>query len=67
MATKYKITYLIGKLDAGVCPPPIVSAIFPSFDGWPVELSESECFVTVPDGIVPIEISTLVKVEAVQQ
>jgi len=59
----YRITYIIGKLDASVCPPPLVSAIFPAFDGWPVTLSESECLVTVPDGIEPLNLSPLIKIE----
>lgn len=59
----YRITYLIGKLDASTCPPAIVSAIFPTFDGWPVTLSESECLVTVPDGIEPLNLSPLIKIE----
>ena len=62
----YKITYIIGKLDTSICPPAFVSVIFPAFDGWPVTLSESECTVTVPDGIEPLDISPLVKVELVQ-
>ena len=59
----YRITYLIGKLDASSCPPAIVSAIFPAFDGWPVTLSESECIVTVPEGIEPLNLSPLIKIE----
>jgi len=59
----YRITYIIGKLDASVCPPALVSAIFPAFDGWPVTLSESECLVTVPDGIEPLNLSPLIKIE----
>jgi hypothetical protein len=59
----YRITFIIGKLDASVCPPALVSAIFPAFDGWPVTLSESECLVTVPDGIEPLNLSPLIKIE----
>ncbi len=59
----YRITFIIGKLDASVCPPPLVSAIFPAFDGWPVTLSESECIVTVPEGIEPLNLSPLIKIE----
>ena len=59
----YRITYIIGKLDASVCPPALVSAIFPAFDGWPVTLSESECIVTVPEGIEPLNLSPLIKIE----
>lgn len=65
--TTYRITYLIGKLDATTCPPAIVPAIFPAFDGWPVTLSESECLVEVPDGVTPLDLGSLVKVEIVPQ
>lgn len=63
--TTYRITYLAGKLDVSVCPPAIVPAIFPTFDGWPVTLSESECLVEVPDGVTPLDLGPLVKVEPV--
>jgi len=60
----YRITYFIGKLDASTCPPAIVPAIFPDFDGWPVTLSESECLVTVPEGTPePLNLSPLIKIE----
>lgn len=63
--TTYRITYIIGKLDASTCPPAIVSAIFPDFDGWPVTLSESECIVTAPSPQTPVDLGPLVKVEVV--
>jgi hypothetical protein len=63
----YRITYLIGKLDASTCPPALVSAIFPAFDGWPVTLSESECIVTVPDVIEPLNLSPLIKIELISE
>jgi hypothetical protein len=60
----YRITYLIGKLDASTCPPAIVSALWPTFDGWPVSLSESECIVTVPEGTPePLNLSPLIKID----
>jgi hypothetical protein len=59
----YRITFIIGKLDASTCPPALVYAIFPAFDGWPVTLSESECLVTVPDGVEPLNLSPLIKIE----
>ena len=60
----YRITFVIGKLDTSTCPPALVSAIFPTFDGWPVTLSESECIVTVPDGTPePLNLSPLIKIE----
>lgn len=63
--TIYRITYVAGKLDASFCPPPLVSAVFPAFDGWPVTLSESECLIEVPDGVTPADLGPLVKVEQV--
>ena len=65
MATTFRITVLGSKLDATTCPPAIVPAIFPNFDGWPVTLSESECLVEVPDGVTPLDLGPLVKVEQV--
>lgn len=60
----YRITYLAGVLDTSQCPPAIVPALWPSFDGWPVSLSQSECIVTVPaDAPPPQDLGPLVKVE----
>jgi hypothetical protein len=64
-ATTYRITYLAGLLDTSVCPPAIVAALFPAFDGWPVTLSESECIVTAPSPQTPADLGPLVKVELV--
>jgi hypothetical protein len=59
----YRITYIAGKLDTTYNPPAIVLSVFPDFDGWPVTLSESECIVTVPEGIEPLNLSPLIKIE----
>jgi hypothetical protein len=60
----YRITYIIGKLDTTCCPPAIVPALWPTFDGWPVTLSDSECIVTVPEGTPePLNLSPLIKIE----
>jgi len=61
----YKITYLIGKLDASVCPPAVVSIIFPSFNGEPVTLTESEITVTFATEQTPVDLGPLVKVELI--
>jgi hypothetical protein len=63
----YRITYLAGQLDTSVCPPALVSALWPSFDGsWLVTLSPSECLVSVPDSTpAPADLGPLVKVELV--
>jgi hypothetical protein len=64
----YRITYLLGQLDTSVCPPAIVSALWPTFDGWPVTLSTSECLVSVPDSApAPTDLGPLVKVELVSE
>ena len=61
----YRITYLLGKLDNSVCPPAIVPAIFPAFNGEPVTLSESEITVTFASAQTPTDLGPLVKVELI--
>jgi hypothetical protein len=69
MATTYRITLLGFPLDTSTCPPAIVSALWPSFDGsWPVTLSPSECLVSVPASApAPADLGPLVKVELVSE
>ena len=62
----YRITYLLGKLDTSVCPPAIVSVIFPDFNGEPCTLSESEITITFADAKTPTDLGPLVKVELIQ-
>lgn len=62
---KYRITYLAGTLDTTTCPPAIVSAIFPAFDGWPVTLTPTECLVVAPSPQTPVDLGPLVRVELV--
>lgn len=63
---KYRITTLLGGFDCSTCPPAIVSALWPSFDGWPVTLSPQECLVSVPDSApAPADLGPLVRVELV--
>lgn len=65
MAKTYRIRLIGTKLDASSCPPAIASDLWPTFDGWPCQLSESECLVTVPDSAPPpADLGPLVKVEA---
>ena len=59
----YKITYLLGKLDTSVCPPAIVPAIFPAFNGEQVTLTESEITVTFSEPQTPTDLGALVRVE----
>lgn len=64
----YRVTILGTGLDCTVCPPAIVSAIWPTFDGWPVTLSPQECLVTVPDSApAPADLGPLVRVELVPE
>ena len=63
--TTYRITYLAGNFDTSVCPPAIVFALFPNFDGWPVTLSPEECIVTTPSPQTPTDLGPLVKVEKI--
>jgi hypothetical protein len=62
--TTYRITALAGTFGNN-CPPAIVPAIFPNFDGWPVTLSASECIVIAPSPQTPTDLGPLVKVEVV--
>jgi hypothetical protein len=66
MPRTYQITSLAGGFGS-LCPPPIVTALWPTFEGWPVSLSENEMTVTVPDTApTPADLGPLVKVELVQ-
>jgi len=47
------------------CPPAIVSAIFPAFNGEPVELSQKECLVTFSTPQTLTDLGPLVKVELI--
>jgi hypothetical protein len=61
----YRITYLLGKLDTSICPPAIVSVIFPAFTGEPVTLTDSEITVTFDTEQTPTDLGPLVKVELI--
>jgi hypothetical protein len=61
----YRITYLAGKLDTSICPPAIVSAIFPNFSGEAVTLTDSEITVTFGSEQTPVDLGPLVKVELI--
>ena len=61
----YRITYLLGKLDTSTCPPAIVPAIFPNFNGEPVTLTESEVTVTFGSEQTHVDLGPLVKVELI--
>jgi hypothetical protein len=61
----YKITYLLGKLETSVCPPTIVSALFPDFAGEAVTLTDTEITVTFDSPKTPVYLGPLVKVELI--
>ena len=66
--TTYRITYLLGKLDASKCPPDVLYTLFPAFDGsQAVTLNESEILVTFDTAQTPVDLGALVKVEVVPQ
>ena len=67
MLTKYRITMLGLSLDTSVCPPPLVNAVFPNFDGWSVSLSSNEIIVEAPESQTPVDLGPLVKVEVVTE
>ena len=63
----YRVTTLNGPMG-DVCPPPIVSALWHTFDGWPCTLSEHELTVSVPASApAPADLGPLVKVELVTE
>jgi hypothetical protein len=62
----YRITYLIGQLDNSVCPPPVLSVIFPAYDGSQLVISDqSQILVTFDTPQTPVDLGPLVKVETV--
>ena len=62
--TTYRITYLLGQLNASKCPPDVLYALFPAFDGsQSVTLNESEIVVTFATPQTPVDLGPLVKVE----
>jgi hypothetical protein len=65
MTYTYKITILGMPMDNTECPPAIVSALFPAFNGEPVELSSKECSVTFESPQTPVDLGPLVKVELI--
>jgi len=65
MSYTYKITMLGSALDMSVCPPAIVYAIFPAFNGEPVSIDENGCLVTFATPQTPVDLGPLVKVETV--
>lgn len=66
--TTYRITYLLGKLDASKCPPDILYSLFPAFNGsQAVTLNQDEILVTFAKAQTPVNLGPLVKVEVVPE
>ena len=65
MSYTYRIKLVIGKIDTSVCPPDFITALFPSFNGQAVSVSESECLVTFDTPQTPADLGPLVKVELI--
>lgn len=66
--TTYRITFLLGKLDTSKCPPDILYALFPAFNGsQAVTINESEILVTFAKAQTPVNLGPLVKVEVVPE
>ena len=64
--TTYRITYLLGQLNASKCPPDVLYALFPAFDGsQSVTLTESEITVTFATPQTPVDLGPLVRVEVI--
>jgi len=61
----YRITYLLGKLDTSICPPPVVQVLFPNFNGESVTLTDTEITVTFSAPQTPVDLGPLVKVELI--
>jgi hypothetical protein len=62
----YKITSLLGDIKTDVCPPPIVSAIFPKFDGELVIVNEGSVIVEFEKKQTPVDLGKTIQVELVE-
>jgi len=58
----YRIKTAFG-IDRNICPPLIVEQLFPDVAIEKVEMDAENLFVTVPDGIEPLNLSPLIKIE----
>ena len=66
MTTTYRITNLLSGFDNSVSPPPIVSAVFPAYNGTQLVVSStSEILVTFAKAQTPVNLGPLVKVEVI--
>lgn len=60
----YRIVSLTA-LDLSSCPPPILLAAFPDWNGEPCEVRDGVTYVTFPAPKTPVDLGPLVKVEQV--
>lgn len=67
MSYQYSIKLAFGKIDASVCPPPLLNELFPAYNGEPVILSEQECLVTFDTPQTPADLGPLVRVELISE
>jgi hypothetical protein len=66
MTYTYRVTYLIGAIDTANCPPAILWALFPGYDGSQLTIVDSsEILVTFATPQTPADLGPLVKVEVV--
>jgi hypothetical protein len=61
----YRITLLGAALDSNTCPPSILLAVFPQWNGEIVDLTPERCLVTFATPQAPADLGPLVKVELV--
>jgi len=50
-------------IDRNICPPLIVEQLFPNVEIISVQMDAENLFVTVPEGIEPLNLSPLIKIE----
>ena len=62
----YRITSSLA-LDLSSCPPPILLAAFPAWNGEPCEVNDSVTLVTFATPQTPADLGPLVKVELVSE
>jgi hypothetical protein len=59
----YKITSLVGQIHSDICPSPIISAIFPKFDGELVITDETGIIIEFETKQTPVDLGKTIKVE----
>lgn len=59
----YRITFILGKMDNSICPPPFLSVLFPDASPITVTVTEQDCIVTFETQQTPVDLGPLVKVE----